>query len=204
MTRRLHGAHGYSLVEMLIVMALMGIVIGGLTTVFVSGSGASNTLNQEFQAQQTARLALDRLRTDVHCAAQASASTINGFQGVKLDVANCSAATPTVTWCILASTALTGRYALWRTTLNSTATCTASDTMKVLQADYLMPVGSPASTANIISTPSAAYQGLETVGIDLKVAVTLKANTSYELKDSLVTRNWTRCQVAAGCAPSVS
>ena len=189
MTRGLPSEHGYSLVEMLIVMALMGIVIGGLTTVFVSGSGAENNLNQEFQAQQTARLALDRLRGDVHCASTATYNAnINGHPGMQLAVSGCWAST-TVTWCILASTKLGGRYALWRTTLNTASTCTAADTQKLLQADDLM------LTPATILTTTCASKGLPSVGIDFKVNVNSasKSSDTYELKDNLVTRNSTRC-----------
>jgi prepilin-type N-terminal cleavage/methylation domain-containing protein len=212
MTRGLRGRirtheHGYSLVEMLIVMALMGIVMGGLTTIFVSGSRAQNELNRYFEAQQEARTALDKMRADVHCAWAAQATTsINGYPGVKLADGSCFAATPTISWCIVPSTHLQSRYALWRSTIYDANTCTSSDTTKALVADYLMPVGSPASSNNILTTPTISYQGLETVGVDFKVNTTANAKGSdtYELTDSLVTRNYGRCSSAGGCAvPSV-
>lgn len=67
---------GYTLVELLAVMLILGIVLTGLTTAFVSGSHAELTLNRRFQAQQQARLALDRIRSDVHCAFAAQAQTV--------------------------------------------------------------------------------------------------------------------------------
>ena len=51
---------GYTLVEMLVVMAILGVVISGLTTIFVSGSHAELDLNRRFQAQQQARLLQER------------------------------------------------------------------------------------------------------------------------------------------------
>jgi len=198
---------GFTLVEMLMVMVLMGIVIGALTTIFVSGSRAQSEMNQYFQAQQESRIALDRIRADVHCAWAAQASTsINGFPGVKLADGNCYASTPTITWCVLPSTQQTGRFALWRSSVYNSSTCTSSDTSKLRVADYLMPVGSPPSANNILATPTIANQGLETVGIDFKVSVSpLSAGRNiYELTDSLVTRNYTRCATVGGCsAPSV-
>jgi len=196
---------GFSLIEMLIVIALMGIIMGALTTIFVSGSRAQSELNQYFQAQQEARTALDRIRADVHCAwaAQAS-SSINGFPGVKLNDGNCYASTPTITWCVLASTLQNGRYALWRSTVYNGNTCTSSDTSKLKIADYLMPVGGTPSVNNILTTPTIAYQGLETVGIDFKVSVSAINRNVYELTDNLVTRNYSRCATNGGCAvPSV-
>src|SRR6476646_4550317 len=93
---------GYSLVELLVVMIILGTVLASLTTVFVSGSKAEVALNQRFQAQQQARLALDRIRADIHCASAAQAQTIGTYTGsLKLAEPNCYAyaTTPTVSWC---------------------------------------------------------------------------------------------------------
>ena len=56
-----------------VVMAILGVVLSGLTTVFVGGSTAEPHLNHRFQTQQEARAALDRIRTDIHCASSAQA-----------------------------------------------------------------------------------------------------------------------------------
>lgn len=206
------GDSGFTLVEMLMVMVLMGIVMGSLTTVFVSGSRAQLELDRYFHAQQQARTALDRIRADVHCAWGATASSnINGFPGLKLEDHTCYTSTPTITWCVLPSTALTGRYALWRSTINTSSTCTSTDAHKVLIADYLRGVGNPASANNILTTPTIAFQGVETVGVDFKVSTnpTASGQDTYELTDSLVTRNYGRCTASsstysAGSPPSCS
>lgn len=65
---RLRGQGGYSLTELIAVMAIFLFIVGGLTSLFASGARAELDLNNRFQAQQNARLALDRLRRDVHCA----------------------------------------------------------------------------------------------------------------------------------------
>jgi prepilin-type N-terminal cleavage/methylation domain-containing protein len=65
---RLGGEAGYSLVEMLTVMVIMGVVLGGITDVFVSGSKAQAEQDNRFQAELTTRLALDKIRRDIHCA----------------------------------------------------------------------------------------------------------------------------------------
>ncbi|MBV8066035.1 MAG: type II secretion system protein [Actinobacteria bacterium] len=194
--RRLRaGEGGFSLIEMLMVMVLMGIVMGSITTVFITGSNAQTELNRFFQAQQQARAGLDKLRADVHCASGAQATTVNSVQALKLNDTNCYASTPTITWCLIPSTALTGRYALYRSTIDNTSTCTANDTGKIFVADYLMPVGGTPSVANILTTPNIVFQSLETVGIDLKVSTnpTTSAQDTYELTDSLVTRDYARC-----------
>ena len=46
----------------------MSVVITSLTTVFVQASNSETDMNSRFQAQLTARLALDKMRREVHCA----------------------------------------------------------------------------------------------------------------------------------------
>jgi len=58
---------GYTMVELLAVLAIFLTVVTALTTLFVSGSKAELDANNRFQAQQNARLALDRLRRELHC-----------------------------------------------------------------------------------------------------------------------------------------
>src|SRR5262249_10812817 len=72
LTVDVRGEKGYSLVEMLTVMAIMGIVLGGLTQVFTSASKADIDMNNRFNAQEQTRLAPDKLRRDIHCAYDAS------------------------------------------------------------------------------------------------------------------------------------
>ena len=49
-------------------LAILAIVIGALTQLFVSGTNAQVDLTRRFEAQQDARLALDALRREIHCA----------------------------------------------------------------------------------------------------------------------------------------
>ena len=65
--RRLRGEAGYNLVEMITVMVIMTVVFAGITTVFVAGSKAQSDQERRFQAQVTTRLALDKIRRDIHC-----------------------------------------------------------------------------------------------------------------------------------------
>src|SRR5262249_56452850 len=76
----LHDALPISLVELLVTMVILGVVLSGLTTVFISGSSATVNLDLRAQGQQNARLALDRLRVDIHCASAVQAQTINTYR----------------------------------------------------------------------------------------------------------------------------
>lgn len=175
---------GYTLIEMVVVMMILGVVVTGLTTIFVSGSNAELALNRRFQAQQEARSALDAIRTDLHCAANAEVA--NGGTWLKINEPNCS--TTNVTWCPMASAVLPGRYALYRTTDTTASRCSATDTLKVKEADDLL-------TTSNLWTFSAPDGFLELIAVDFKVS----ANTSvtngdvFELKDQIAARNSARC-----------
>jgi prepilin-type N-terminal cleavage/methylation domain-containing protein len=70
LTRRaplLRDRSGFTLVELLAVLAIFLVIVTALTTLFVSGSKAELDANHRFQAQQNARVALDRLRRELHC-----------------------------------------------------------------------------------------------------------------------------------------
>jgi prepilin-type N-terminal cleavage/methylation domain-containing protein len=59
---------GFSLVELLQVTVILAVVLGALTVVFVSAMNAEVDMNRRFQAQQEARLAVDKMRREIHCA----------------------------------------------------------------------------------------------------------------------------------------
>ena len=88
-TRATRGAaseQGYTLIELVTVMAIVLIVMTGLTTVFTSGVNAELRADRKFQAQQNARIALDRLRSELHCA-----SAISAASGIPCRIRHCHA-----------------------------------------------------------------------------------------------------------------
>src|SRR5918999_776283 len=62
------GEEGYTLVELIAVMAILLTVLTALTALFASGAKAELDANRRFEAQQEARLAVDRMRREIHCA----------------------------------------------------------------------------------------------------------------------------------------
>ena len=196
------GENGYSLVEMVIVMAILGVVLAGISTVFVSGSSAEAHLNNRFRAQQGVRAALDRIRGDVHCASKASAATINTYQALRIDVTSCNTTTTYDYWCAVSASTTPVRYDLWRTQSTAaptTSTCTSTDASRVKIASNL--VNSAAFT-----TSATPLNGLQAVAVDFRVGGSATSNTIdlYKLTDSLVARNSTRCGSTAGGWDSVT
>jgi type II secretory pathway pseudopilin PulG len=66
--RRMRSRDGYTLIELVVVLSIFMIIVTALTTLFSSGARAELDMNNRFQAQQSARLALDRMRRELHCA----------------------------------------------------------------------------------------------------------------------------------------
>jgi prepilin-type N-terminal cleavage/methylation domain-containing protein len=173
---------GYSLSEMLVVLAIIGIVVGALTQLFVSASTAQVDMTRRFEAQQDMRLALDKLRREIHCANKITSSP----PATSLIVISLGSYCPTngtgadvdVTWCTKGSGS---RFALWR--YNGTA-CSGTGRK---EADYL--------TIDKVFTAYAppASGGLGKLSVLLPVDLTpSNAQAGYVLKDDIALRNTLR------------
>lgn len=175
--RRLRDERGITLIELLTVMAIMLIVITSIATIFVSGSNAEVDLRKRFQAQQDARLALDRFRQEVHNACSASVSS-NAVSLTSRTTAWPFACTVQTSWC--AQVVSTGRYAFYR---KAAATCDSTGTR---WADYL--------TTNAVFTSIPATTGtLPKVGFDITIDLkSTDTSQRYRLHDSIALRNHLR------------
>jgi len=182
--RRLRGEEGFSLVEMLTVMVIMSVILTGLTTLFVQGSNAELDLNRRFEAQQDSRVALDKIRREIHCAQGASTNPPTGeAPALTLDLpGQCPTAVADaqtyVTWCsVLVST---GRYRLYR---KIGVSCNASG---VRWADHF-------TQANLFAFQAANTDSLAKVRVSFPVDVKIGDETPpYRLCDHLVLRNTLR------------
>lgn len=197
---------GFTLVEMVVVCLILGVVLTGITTVFVSGSHAELNLNNRFQAQQAARLALDAMRTDAHgaCAANvpSSATVVLASVPTSGDVTTCGAAHtasyPKVVWCALSSPTVTGQYALYRSMPTTDSTCTTANGK--LEADNL-------TSNTVFSTASTIpVEQLQTFTATIKVsrrsgtAGAGPAGVPYTLAEALTLRNGAYQTTGAGTA----
>jgi prepilin-type N-terminal cleavage/methylation domain-containing protein len=183
--RRLASERGYSLSEMLVVLAIIGIVLGALTQLFVSASTAQVDMTRRFEAQQDMRVALDKLRREIHCANKVTGSPPTSSIVISLGSycpTNGTGADVDVTWCTNGSGS---RFALMRYVGTATAGCTASGGRK--EADYL--------TTNQVFTAYAAPAsgGLGKLSVILPVDLTpSNAQAGYVLKDDIALRNTLR------------
>jgi Tfp pilus assembly protein PilW len=131
------------MIEMLTTMAMLSFVMAAVAALFVSGLHAQTNMDQRFQAQQNARLALTTMRHDIRVSCVApqvystAASTTplaSGVFGGKVVLAStCSngTATSNVTWCADSSTGA-APFGLYRQTGTSCAYSTG-----VQRADQL-------------------------------------------------------------------
>jgi prepilin-type N-terminal cleavage/methylation domain-containing protein len=175
--RRNGGEAGYSLVELLTVMMIMTVVMAAITGVFVSGSKAQAEQDRRFQAQLATRLALDKIRRDIHCA-----NDVTPFAANAVTLKLSSGCGGDVSWCTSAVTGYTNRYRLYR---QLGASCSSSGGTRI--ADYL-------TSGNVFPTflHTAGCSCLASLAVDFRVSVKGSTIGAYELTDTIYLRNSTR------------
>jgi prepilin-type N-terminal cleavage/methylation domain-containing protein len=184
--RALREERGYSLIEMLIVLSITSVVMGALTVLFIQASNAEMDTNNRFQAQQTARLALDKMRREVHCASMATPAGQSA--SITLTLPNyCKTGNGSITWCT--RNVSTNRYALYRVV---GSTCSGG----VKWADYLVPTSSAPDCSGalcIFTYTAQSTASLAKLHVDFPVNVKpSKGVELYELADDIVLRNSSR------------
>ena len=110
---RLGAEAGVTLTEMLVVLVILLIVLAGMTTLFTSASNSQVDQTNRVEAQRNARLALDALRREIHCASAVTAVSASSLT-ITLPGYCPKPATTTAapfTWCVAGGSA---PYALWR------------------------------------------------------------------------------------------
>ena len=150
---------------------------------FQAGIRAEVRSNRNFQAQQNARLAMDRIRRELHCANAISAPP-NGTAVATVSVtlpAACPGTAVTVTYATVAVSA--GRWQLTRT---------ADAGSPVVVADYLTAnTPSAASIPFTYYVPEAGMLGRLRVDLPVNLNPT-DTTTDWRLQDDIVLRNTIR------------
>jgi prepilin-type N-terminal cleavage/methylation domain-containing protein len=151
---RARAEDGFTLPELLVSMAILTIVMTGLTATLVKASKNELDANRRFQVQGQARSGFEQLRRELHCASavtqadslSSSLSPGTAYSAITATLGSSCATsggqTLYVTWCTAASTLNTSDYALYRVTSTTLPPATCSSTGKVKRADYLTtPLG---------------------------------------------------------------
>jgi prepilin-type N-terminal cleavage/methylation domain-containing protein len=190
---RLIGQAGYTLVETLVVMSLLLIVIGSIADAFSSASKTEVDQTARASDQESARLTLQRLRRDIHCASSAQVQQTRDALGnpvspvgytlnLAVDPGICLAVTTsssnTVQWCTVQKDAAGQRFGVYRTISGN---CNATDA--VFQVDYV----TKPDIWSMVCPPTE----LQAVAVDMPVnrnPVT-RASRTYELQDTISLRN---------------
>lgn len=180
MLQRLHRLpreqRGYTMIELLVVLTIFLTVVTALTTLFVSGAKAELEANRRFQAQQGARIAVDRMRREIHCG---SALTFTSASSVTITLpAGCPTSGGTQSTVIYdTASAGTNRYTLRRKKGSAAA---------VAIADYL-------TTGSVFSYVAPSTTSLGQLHVDMTVNLyPNEAWKKWRLVTDIVLRNTTR------------
>lgn len=169
---------GYSVVELIISMSILGAIMTSISVLLVSATNAEVDMNRRFQAQTEARLGLDRLRREGHCAI--SVATSGGGSIATLTIpSTCptAAGQTSITWCSKASG---NRWELWR---YQGASCSGTG----------RKWASSLAQANLFTYTPQSTSSLAYLSVTLPVNVAgSKTISSYALADDIVLRNSTR------------
>lgn len=187
---------GYSMIELLTVMVILSVILGAICTLFVQGSNAEAEMNLRFQAQTQSRLAIDRMRRELHSACSVSAgwtsssATFNMVNAAASPTPACDG-TVKITWCAQGSG---NRWGLYKV---SGASCTGG----IKYADYLVNATTPNTAPSIFSdyrpptasaspptNPNAHNLGSIVVALPVNVKPS-RALDLYQLQGAIVLRN---------------
>jgi prepilin-type N-terminal cleavage/methylation domain-containing protein len=164
---------GLTLTELLVVLAILGTVLAGLTVLLTSALRTQTDQTNRIQAQQDARLGLDKLRREIHCASTVTAPSGYPSSAVTITLGSycptTGGAATTVTWCTQdkngTAPPVTGAqpYTLWRyvgSTCSGTGTQWASNLVD--KADS--PIVTAGKIFNAALVPAASLTSATTGG----------------------------------------
>jgi Tfp pilus assembly protein PilW len=182
---RLAQEDGMTLVELLWTLGILGFVMSGIIAVFISGLHSELDMNQRFQAQQEARLALQTMRTDLRSACTESLTSNTVLLGYCSNASTTWSSTPLsyTTWCARSEGGTPVHYGLFRESANDPSGCATAAGAGTREADWL----TTASVFACASTPAGARPEVTvSVPVDANPA---KAGGVYQLSDTIMLRN---------------
>jgi len=185
LTSRARLQDGFTLVEVLVVSAIMVVIFAAITDFFVSGLNQENAQQARINAEEQARTALARLRLDAHQACSATVPvTVPVGTMVQFTLPNattfCASGTTPVTWCAVASGT---SYVLYRQ--YNSASCSSN---AFFEANSL----SSSSIFSYLARDAGSVGSLHLAKLHVDLQLTSSsggASGSYRLVDDLVLRN---------------
>jgi prepilin-type N-terminal cleavage/methylation domain-containing protein len=211
---------GFALVELLTVMVIMGAVLAVIVGSFTTGLRHEVDQTRRESAYANARIALQRMRLDIHCAHNQSSQlpvAANSFGGFTLTLTEnpgqCPGVLPSssgvsgIEWCTIPYPGSTTRFQLFRYNATTLAACDGSSG-STFEVDYVAapPGGWPTNAAtsptpaswdgNIWPTVDTCNAGsLPTVAIDINIALdpVNYPRERYELQDRIAALNADPC-----------
>lgn len=167
-----------SLVELTIVLMILMAVVGGLAVMLESGARSQVNVSRRLEAQQEARLALLRMRKELHCANALSATPSVAVASITavIPAACLGLAGPPVSVQYTTSAVAAGRWSLNR----------VSGGVPLRLADYVT------TSTPFTYTPASANR-LASVQVLLPVDInTTDSVASWRVTDTIVLRNTVR------------
>ena len=168
--RLLASEGGYTLIELLQVTVILGVVLGAIMVLFVNATNAEVDMNRRFQ--QGARVAVDRMRLEIHCASAITPTGAAASITVTLPAQCPAAGGVQVNVTYDTSLVSTNRYRLRRNGITI--------------ADYL-------TVANAFNYSAPTQQKLGILRVDLPVNVKAsETHKTWRLASDIVLRNTAR------------
>jgi type II secretory pathway pseudopilin PulG len=188
-----------TLVEILVVMAITSVVLGAVSVGFTSALTSQAKTTKYVAAQQNARLVLQRLRKDIHCAISVSDPEDTGTGGFRIsltqlqraDVCPGLAGSSAVEWCT--RRVVTGVETRWQLFRDDVTSCNPANS--TFQIDYLVqPNPWTIIDRAGVSCSSTEKWRASTVGVRLWIdlAPDRVQSQPYLLTDEIALRNSTR------------
>jgi prepilin-type N-terminal cleavage/methylation domain-containing protein len=199
---RLAAQSGYTLIELITTLAILGVVLSGIVAMFVAGIHSEANMNERFQAQEQARTALATLRNEVRSACgYYNGGIAPGLAGpamtpTRVTLGYCghtssdlSAVQSRVTWCVVAAG---GQYALYRQTGMSCGAATgARRADKLVSTVTSCPPSAPPCPPNAFGITFNAGDARPRLSVALDVDVNpATSGARYHLDDAIAFRNW--------------
>ncbi len=169
---------GFTLIELVTVLGMLVIVVTALSYALIAAQKSEEEMNRRFASQINARIALDQLRREIHCAGSVTPSGASASITIVLgNRCPTAGAGTTVSWCTSGSGT---RYALYRLVGGS---CNTTGRKAV---DYL-------TTGTVFTFTPQSTASLASLAVTLPVnARPASGLPDYRLTDDIVLRNSSR------------